>query len=161
MRALAAILLSVTYSAASWSTPWLSPVRDGSWLQNGIKQQQRSLAQENLSDKELGEATQVVSYVCAVVDFEKELTQRAALLSAAVQQGQKRKHLDAHLLEGMRQSAQILAPLVKSEFNTDGVSCERAMVMVQEYLVKYPEMLDKDAATIVERALLASYDRGD
>jgi hypothetical protein len=35
------------------------------------------------------------------------------------------------------------------------------MVMVQEYLVKYPEMLDKDAATIVERAILASYDRGD
>jgi hypothetical protein len=34
-------------------------------------------------------------------------------------------------------------------------------VTVQEYLVKYPEMLDKDASSIVERALLASYDQGD
>jgi hypothetical protein len=161
MRAIAAILLSVTYSAASWSAPWLSPVRDGAWLTNGIKQQQRSRAHESLSDQEVTDATQVTAYVCAVVDLEKELTQRAALLTQAVQAGKKKKHLDPHLLEGMRQSAQILVPLVKTDFNEDGLSCDRALVTVQEYLVKYPEMLDKDASSIVERALLASYDRGD
>jgi hypothetical protein len=30
---------------------------------------------------------------------------------------------------------------------------------VQDYLAKYPEMLDTDAAAIVEKALLATYDR--
>jgi hypothetical protein len=159
MRTLVAILLSVTYSVTSWGTPWLTPVRDGAWLQNGIKQQQRSNAHESLSDKELSDATQVAAYVCAVVDLEKDLTQRAALLAEAAQQGKKKKHLDPHLLEGMHQAALILLPLVNSDFNTDALSCDRALVVVQDYLIKYPEMLDKDAADIVERALLASYER--
>jgi hypothetical protein len=30
---------------------------------------------------------------------------------------------------------------------------------VQEYLAKYPEMLDKDAGAIVDKALLAIYDQ--
>jgi hypothetical protein len=160
MRALAAILLSITCSAASWGAPWLPPVRDGTWLQNGIKQQQRSSAHESLTDKELSDATLVTSYVCAVVDLEKELTQRAALLTQAVQDGKKKKHLDPRLLEGMHQAVPILVPLLKSDFNTDSVTCDRALVIVHDYLAKYPEMLDKDAAAIVEKALLASYDPG-
>jgi hypothetical protein len=158
MRAIAALLLSITCSAASWGAPWLPPVRDGAWLQNGLKQQQRSSAHENLTDKELSDATLVISYVCAVVDLEKELTERAALLAQAVQDGKKKKHLDPRLLEGMQQAVPILVPLLKSDFNTDGVTCDRALVIVHEYLTKYPEMLDKDAAAIVEKALLASSD---
>ena len=63
MRALAAILLCITYNTATWGAPWVPPVRDGAWLQNGIKQQQRWNAHENLSDKELSDATLVTSYV--------------------------------------------------------------------------------------------------
>src|SRR5579863_7903505 len=100
MRGLAAILACVSCSAAAWGAPWLPPVRDGAWLQNGIKQQQRWNAHENLSDKERNDATLVTSYICAVVDLEKELVQRAALLSQALQTGKKKKHLDPHMLEG-------------------------------------------------------------
>jgi hypothetical protein len=53
----------------------------------------------------------------------------------------------------------ILIPLMKSDFIADGPSCDRALVIVQDFLAKYPEMLDKDADAIVEKALLATYDR--
>ena len=159
MRALATILLCITYNAATWSAPWVPPVRDGAWLQNGIKQQQRWSAHENLTDKELGDATLVTSYVCAVVDLEKELVQRAAQLADALREGKKKKHLDPRLLEGMTQAVPILMPLVKSDFIADRLSCDKALVIVHDYLAKYPEMLDTDAAAIVEKALLASYDR--
>jgi hypothetical protein len=158
MRTLTAILTCITFSAAAWGAPWLPPVRDGAWLQNGIKQQQRWNAHENLSDKDLGDATLAISYICAVVDLEKELVQRAALLSKASQAGKKRKHLDPRLFEGMTRAVPILVPLVKGDFNENGPSCERAAVIVGDYLAKYPEMLDKDAGAIVEKALLASYD---
>jgi hypothetical protein len=162
MRALAFVFVCVSFSAASWAAPWLPPVRDGAWLQNGIKQQQRWNAHETLSDKELSDATLVTSYICAVVDLEKELVQRAALLAGALQAGQKRKqHLDARILQGMTQAVPILVPLMKSDFTTDELSCDRALVIVQDYLVKYPEMLDKAADAIVEKALLASYSRSD
>lgn len=160
MRGLAAILACVTYSAAAWGAPWLPPVRDGAWLQNGIKQQQRWNAHENLSEKELNDATLVTSYVCAVVDLEKELVQRATLLAEAVQEGKKKRHLDPRTLDGVTQAATILDPLMKTGFATEAPSCDRTLVIVQNYLVRYPEILDKDAASIVERALLASYDQG-
>src|ERR1700744_1048489 len=100
MRALAAILPCIAvYTAAAWGAPWLPPVRDGAWLQNGVKQQQRWVAHENLSDRELNDATLGTSYICAAVDLEKELVQRATLLSEALQDGKKKKHLDAHLLD--------------------------------------------------------------
>lgn len=158
MRILAVILACLTYSAAAWGAPWLPPVRDGAWLQNGVKQQQRWVAHENLSDRELNDATLVTSYICAVVDLEKELVRRATLLSEALQDGKKKKHLDAHLLDGMTQAVPILIPLAKSGFVTQPPSCDKALVIVQDYLTKYPEMLDKDADAIVEKALLASYD---
>jgi len=157
MRALIAILACMTCTAAAWSAPWLPPVRDGAWLQSGIKQQQRWNAHENLTDKEVNDATLVTSYICAVVDLEKELVQRAALLADALQDGKKKKHLDPHVLEGMAQAVPILVPLLKSDFMTDQPTCDRALLIVQDYLVKYPEMLDKDADAIVEKALLATY----
>jgi hypothetical protein len=157
MRALAAILTCITYSCATWGAPWLPPVRDGAWLQNGIKQRQRWNAHESLSDKELNDATLVTSYICAVVDLEKGLVQRAALLSDALKDGKKKKHLDSRTLEGMAEAVPILVPLVKSDFVTDAPSCERTLVIVEDYLAKYPEMLDKDADAIVEKALLATY----
>jgi hypothetical protein len=159
MRVPFAILTCITYSAATWGAPWLPPVRDGAWLQNGIKQQQRWNAHQNLSDKELNDATLVTSYVCGVVDLEKELVQRAMQLSEALQDGKKQKRIDPRLLEGMTQAVPILVPLMKSDFITDGLSCDRALVIVQDFLAKYPEMLDRDAEAIVEKALLATYDR--
>jgi hypothetical protein len=158
MRVLAAILTCITYSAATWGAPWLPPVRDGAWLQNGIKQQQRWNAHQSLSDKELNDATLVTSYICGVVDIEKDLVQRAAQLSEALEDGKKKKHLDPRMLEGMTQAVAILVPLMKSNFITDGLSCDRVLVIVQDYLTKYPEMLDKGADAIVEKALLATYD---
>jgi hypothetical protein len=158
MRAAAAILTCLTFSAAAWGAPWLPPVRDGAWLQNGIRQQQRWNAHENLSDKELNDATLVTSYICAVVDLEKELVQRAALLSEALQAGKQKKHLDPRMLEGTLKAVPILVPLMKGDFNENGPSCDKASVIVGDYLTKYPEMLDKDAGAIVEKALLATYD---
>ncbi len=159
MRVLGAIFACISYSAATWGGPWLPPVRDGEWLQNGITQQQRWNAQENLSDKELNDATLVTSYICAVVDLEKEFLQRARLLSEAAQDGKKKKHLDPRMLDGMSQAVSIVVPLIESGFVTDAPSCDRALLIVQDYLTKYPEMLDKDAYAVVDRALLATYDR--
>jgi hypothetical protein len=157
MRLPAAILTCLTYSAATWGTPWLPPVRDGAWLKNGINQQQRWNAHENLTDKELNDATLVTSYVCAVVDLEKELVQRAAQLSAALQDRKKKKRLDPHLLDGMSQAVPILVPLMNSNFTTDAPSCDKALLIVHDYLATYPEMLDKEADAIVEKALLAAF----
>ena len=157
MRVLVAIVTCISFSAATWGAPWLPPVRDGAWLESGIKQQQRWNAHETLSDKELNDATLVTSYICAVVDLEKELVRRAALLSAALQDGKKKKHLDSRMLEGMTRAVPILVPLVSSDFVTDGPTCDAAVVIVRDYLTKYPEMLDKDAGAIVEKSLLATY----
>ncbi len=159
MRVLVAILTCMTYNAATWATPWLPPVRNGAWLENGIKQQQRWNAHENLSDKETNDATLVTSYICAVVDLEKELVRRAAQLSEALQDGKKKRHLDPRMLEGMTQAVPILVPLMNTDFTTAGPSCDRALLVVRDYLAKYPEMRDKDADAIVEKALLAAYDR--
>jgi hypothetical protein len=157
MRILVAIVTCISYSAVTWGAPWLPPVRDGAWLENGIKQQQRWNAHETLSDKELNDATLVTSYICAVVDLEKELVRRAALLSKALQDGKKKKRLDPHMLEGMTQAVPILMPLMSSDFLAADPACDKALVIVQDYLTKYPEMRDKDADAIVEKALLAAY----
>jgi hypothetical protein len=159
MRVLAAIFTCITYSAVTWAAPWLPPVRDGAWLQNGIKQQQRWNAHESLSDKELNDATLVTSYICGVVDIEKELVRRAALLSEALQGAKKKETSRFVQLEGITQAVPILVPLMESDCISDGLSCDRALVIVQDYLKKYPEMLDKDADAIVDKALLATYNR--
>jgi hypothetical protein len=160
MRVLVTIVMCISYSAATWGAPWLPPVRDGAWLENGIRQQQRWNAHETLSDKDLNDATLVTSYICAVVDLEKELVRRAALLSEALQDRKKKQRLDSRMLEGMTRAVPILVPLMSSDFVTDALTCDRAVVIVQDYLTKYPEMLDKDAGAIVEKALLANYNPG-
>lgn len=161
MRRCLAVLMCAVFTSVAASAPWVPPVRDGTWLQNGIKQQQRSSAQESLSDEELSQATMVTSYVCAVVDLEKYLVERAALLSGAVGGGKKKPHLDPRLLAGMSRAAPILVPLINSDFAKQPPSCNRALVIVHEYLEKYPEMLEKDADVIVERALLDAYGGAD
>jgi hypothetical protein len=157
MRYLWSVLACLVFTAASWGAPWLPPVRDGAWLQNGIKQQQRWNAHEELSDQERNDATIVMAYVCGVLDMQKYLVQRAALLSGALQAGKKKQHLKPGLVEGMRQSVPILVPLMASDFGSGTLTCEKAVAIVREYLEKYPEMLDKDAEEIVEKALLDAY----
>jgi hypothetical protein len=156
MRSRLVMLVCAAYTAAALSAPWVPPVRDGAWLQNGIKQQQRWNAHEMLTVEELNEATLVTSYICAVVDLEKYLVERAELLSGAVG-GKKKPRLDPRLLTGMKRAAPILIPLIESRFASDPPSCERTQVIVQDYLQSYPEMLEKDADAIVEKALLDAY----
>lgn len=162
MRYLWSVLACVLYTTVSCGAPWLPPVRDGTWLQNGIKQLQRWNAHENLSDEERNEATLVAAYVCAVVDLERYFVQRAALLSGALQAAKKKQHPGPGLLEAMHQSVPILVPLANSPFSIDSLSCDKAVPIVREYLERYPEMLDKDAEAIVEKALLEAYtDHGE
>jgi hypothetical protein len=156
MRYLWSVLACVIYSSTSWSAPWLPPVRDGTWLQNGIMQQQRSTAHETLSDQQLNDATIVTAYICAVADLEKYLVQRAELLSGALQDA-KKKQLDRAVGDGMRKSVPILLPLMASDFSAGNPSCDKTVLIVRAYLEQYPEMLDKDAAEIVEKALLDAY----
>jgi hypothetical protein len=159
MRCSVVMLVCTAYTSVAASAPWVPPVRDGSWLQNGIRQQQRWNAHETLSDKELNDATIVTSYVCAVVDLEKYFVQRAALLSGALEDRKKKPSLDPRLRAGMTRAAPILIPLMESDFSADTPSCDRSLVIVHDYLEKYPEMLEKDADVIVEKALLEAYTR--
>src|SRR6185437_5861816 len=121
----------------------LPAARDGEWLQNGIKQ----------------EAASVSSYICAVVDLESYLVQRAVQLSEAVKGGKKKKHLDPRILDGMTRAMPMLIPLMSSDFVKDRPSCDKAVAIVRDYLQTYPEMLPKDAEVIVERALLEAYSK--
>jgi hypothetical protein len=156
MRYLWCVLTCMVYSSATWSAPWLPPVRDGTWLQNGIEQQQRWAAHATLSDQQLNDATIVTTYICAVVDLEKYLVQRAALLAGALQDA-KKKQLDRGVGEGMRHAVPILVPLLASDFSAANLSCDKAVQIVRAYLGQYPEMLDKDADEIVEKAMLDAY----
>ena len=153
------MLVCAAYTSVVASAPWVPPVRDGAWLQSGIRQQQRWNAHETLSDKELNDATIVTSYVCAVVDLEKYFVQRAALLSGALQSRKKKPNFDPQLLAGMSRAVPILIPLMESDFSADTPSCDRALVIVHDYLEKFPEMLEKEADVIVEKALLEAYRR--
>lgn len=136
---LSAVLTSLTLSGAIAATPQSVAARDGAWLQKG-------------------EAKTVTSYVCAVVDLERYLVERATTLSRALHAGKKKKqHLDPRMLEGMDQALPLILPLMKSRFLEDSPSCDKALEIVHAYLEKYPEMLPKDADVIVERALLDAY----
>jgi hypothetical protein len=100
----------------------------------------------------------VTSYVCAVADLEKYLVQRATALTQALHDGKrKKKHLDPQMLNGMIRSLPLVVPLMDTDFLTDNPSCDKAVVIVRDYLDKYPEMLPKDADVIVEKALLDAY----
>jgi len=53
----------------------------------------------------------------------------------------------------------LIVPLMETDFPNEIPSCDRALAIVRDYLEKYPEMLEKDADVIVERALLEAYKR--
>jgi len=160
MRYLAALLALTTCSALATGTPEEPTPRDGVWLQHGIRQYQRLNAHESLTEKDANDAVVVTSYVCGVVSFEKYLVERANLLAGALQQGGKRKQpIDPRMRAGMARALPMLAPLMNTDFVTDAPSCERALLIVQDFLDKYPEVLDADAEALVEKALLASYDK--
>jgi len=156
MRYLSAVLAFIAWSSATTGAPQVPRQRDGAWLQNGIRQHQRLNAHEGLSEKDANDALIVTSYVCAVVDLEKYLVQRVDLLGGALEDGKKRA-LDPKMLYGMTRALPILVPLMKTDFFTDSPSCERGVVIVRDYLEKYPETLPKDASAIVDNALLDAY----
>lgn len=136
--------------------------RDGMWLQNGLKQQQRLSAHESLSEKDAHQALVVSSYICGVVELEKYLVHRADLLESAVRRGkQKKQPIDPRVLSGMVQAFPLLAPLMKTDFLTEDPSCERSLGIVGDFLDKYPEVIDKDAGELIEKALLAAYEKPD
>jgi hypothetical protein len=159
MRLAVFVLVCAACASVAAAAAWVPPVRDGTWLQSGIQQQARWSARETLSDEQLSQATMVTSYVCGVVDLEKYLVQRAVLLSGAVSGGKKKPRLDPKLLAGMARAAPLIVPLMETDFAAEVPSCDRALGIVRDYLEKYPEMLDKDADVIVEKALLEAYKR--
>ena len=100
----------------------------------------------------------MTSYVCAVVDLEKYLVQRADLLARALQDGRKkRRYINPQKLDGMATALPILVPLMEGTFVAQGASCSSALVIVRDYLDRYPEELNKDADEIVDSALLDAY----
>ena len=154
---IAGLALMLAGTGATVAAPTLPSPRDGAWLDNGIRQYLRYNAHQLMSEKETTDATTVSSYICSVVDLEKSLVQRATLLSGAVDEGKKKRHLDPKLFEGMSRAVSILIPLTDTKFGIQAPTCDRAILIVQGYLEKYPEMLGKDADVIVERALLDAY----
>ncbi|HVW71035.1 MAG TPA: hypothetical protein VHB68_18780 [Steroidobacteraceae bacterium] len=160
MRFGPALVALMACSGVTQGAPHLAQLRDGVWLQNGLRQYQRLKAHERLSEPESQDALTVTSYVCAVVDLEKYLAQRAILLAKALEEG-KAKPTEPGLLDGMARAVPILIPLLKTDFVKAGPSCEQAFDMVRSFLDRYPEMLPKDADVIVDRALLAAYAKSD
>jgi len=162
MRYLALLSVLAAGTAFAGGTPEQPQERDGIWLQNGIKQQQRQDAHESLSEEEAHDALVVSSYICGVVELEKYLVHRADLLQGAVRRGkQKKRPIDPRLLSGMVQAFPLLAPLMKTDFLTENPSCERSVAIVADFLDKYPEVIDKDAGELIEKALLAAYEKPD
>ena len=160
MQYLAAVLAFAACSSVLAGTATEPKQRDGSWLQRGIREYQRLNAHDSLSEQDADAARSVTSYVCAVVDTQKHLVQRANLLVAALQAGKKRKqHLDAKLLDGMTRTLPMIVPLLQTGFFADSPSCDQALLIVQGFLEKYPEVLDKDADAVIEKALLDAYDK--
>ena len=151
------IIVAVSGIGAHAQSP-ASP-RDGAWLQNGIDLYWRLSERDSLSAKETDGARAVASYVCAVVDLEKYLVFRADLLKRAVAEARKHRHVNQQELEGIQEALPILIPLMQTRYFEDSPSCDKALSMVRDYLVKYPEILSKDADVIVERALLDAYSK--
>lgn len=151
------ILALVAFIGCSAHAQEMPPQRDGAWLQKGIELQRRVSAHESLSGKDTDEARVVVSYVCAVVDLEKYLVFRAGLLKGAVAEAKKHRRTTRQEFKGMGEALPILIPLMETRFVEDSPSCDTALVIVRDYLAKYPEVVDKDADAIVELALLQAY----
>jgi hypothetical protein len=160
-RWLPAVLALIACNALAADDPEKAQQLDGAWLRNGIDQYERLNAHENLSERDSNDALVVRSYVCAVVDLEKYLVLRADLLAGAVRAARKKHHINPEKLNGMAEALPILVPLMQTKFATDSPSCDQIVLSVQEYLNKYPEMLTKDAAVVIEKALLDRYSKID
>jgi hypothetical protein len=160
MRYLAALLAFTVCGSVIAAAPDEPRQHDGAWLENGLKAYQRLNAHESLAEQDASAARVVTSYVCAVVEMEKSLVMRANLLAAAFHEGRRRKqHIDARTLEGMGQALPLIVPLMQSGFPAENPSCEQTYRLVQDFLEQYPEVLDKGADVVVEKALLDAYDR--
>jgi hypothetical protein len=157
MRCLLAVLAFVAYNGRAADEPENAQQRDGVWLRNGISQYERLNAHESLSDNESNDALIIRSYVCAIVDLEEYLVLRANLLGRAVGDARKRHHINPQKLDGMAEALPILVPLMQTKFSTESPPCERAVLIVRDYLAKYPEMLTRDSDVVIEKALLEAY----
>src|SRR4051794_10111401 len=136
MRYLPPIIALVAFMSVTISAPEEHELRDGVWIQNGIRQYERLKAHESLSERETDDAKLVSSYVCAVVDLEDYLVQRANLLAAALEEARTKHQLDPQVIKGITEASAILVPLMKTHFSSDSPSCEAAMVTVGNYLEK-------------------------
>ena len=116
---------------------------------------------ESLSTKQTEEAQAAATYVCAVVDLEKYLVFRADLLKGAVAEATKHHQLDPKELKGIGAAVPLLIPLTDARFIRDTPSCDMALLLVRDYLLKCPEVLPEDAEVIVESALLDAYSTTD
>jgi hypothetical protein len=148
---LAACIASVAHSQEP------ATQRDGAWLQNGIELYWRMNRREALSVSQTYEARTAATYICAIADLEKYLVFRADLLKGAIAEAGKRRRLSPQELKGMSEALSILTPLMDTRFLQDSLSCDAALLMVHDYLLKYPEALAKDAEVIVDSALLDAY----
>jgi len=157
MRCLLAVLAFVAYDGGAADDRENAPQRDGVWLRNGISQYERLNAHESLADNDSNDARVVRSYVCAIVDLEEYLVLRANLLARAVGDARKLRHINAQKLDGMVEALPILVPLMQTKFSTDSPPCDGAILIVRDYLAKYPEMLTKDSDVVIEKALLEAY----
>jgi hypothetical protein len=157
VRCLLALLAFVAYNGRAADEPEKTQLRDGAWLLNGITQYERLNAHENLSDKDANDALVVRSYVCAIGDLEKYLVQRANLLAGALRQARKHHHTNPEKLDGMSEALPILIPLMRTKFLTESPPCNTIVLVVRDYLGKYPEVIPKDADVIIEKALLDEY----
>lgn len=155
MRCLLAVLAFVACNSRAADEP--EQQRDGVWLRNGISQYERLNAHESLSDSDSNDALVIRSYVCAIVDLEEYLVLRANLLARAVVDARKLHHINSQKLNGMAEALPILVPLMQTKFSTGSPPCDRAVLMVRDYLAKYPEMLTKDSDVVIEKALLDTY----
>ncbi len=154
-----AALAAVT--AAGAHAQDLASQRNGTWLQNGIALSRRLAEHQSISQQEAEQARITVSYVCGIVDLEKYLVFRADLLKGAVADARKRHRLNPQELKGIGEVLPLLIPLMETRFFQDLPSCDKAVLIVWDYLSKYPEVLDKDAEVIVEKALLDAYSNED
>jgi len=151
------LLAVIALSGSVARSQELIPPRDGAWLQNGIQLYRRMNEHESLSAKQTDEARAAATYVCAVVDLEKYLVFRAQLLKGAVAEATKRHRAGSKELRGIVPALPILIPLMDTRFFQDSPSCDTALLMVRDYLLKCPGMLTQDAEVIVESALLDAY----